>query len=183
MKKTVSHRTLILLAIATILTIGCSDSDRVAEIATEAARQQARQNEEMARLNREVAEGTRRLVEADAEARSDLMKMQHEVLAERAKVSEQRDRLETERQAIARERLTKSKLGPILKSCSAAALCVVTIGFCWYLLFGLRHHDNSDQVLNELLVEDLVSESPMLLPLASSSIERVALPADERDPR
>jgi hypothetical protein len=181
MRQTISRRTLILLAIATILTIGCSDSDRVARVATEAARQQAKQNEEMARLNREIAEGTKRLVEADAEARSELTEMQHDVQTERAKVSEQRDRLETERQAIANQRLTESKLGPILKSCSAAALCVVTIGFCWYLLFGLRQHDNSDQILKELLVEELASESPALLP--SPRTERIALPTDERDPQ
>jgi len=183
MHKTISRRILILPVLASNLMIGCSDSDRVARVATEAARQQAKQNEEMARLNREVAEGTKRLVEADAEARKDLMEMQQDELTERAKVSKQRDRLEAERQAIAGQRRTESMLGPILKSCSLAVLCVVTIGFCWYVLFGLRQHDDSDQILNELLVGELTSESSSQLPLISAGVERVALATDERDPQ
>ena len=183
MPKTSSHRIAILLVIALIAATGCSDSERVAEVATEAAQQQAKQNAEMAQLNREVAAGTKRLVAADAEARKDLTKMHHDVQAEQAKVSQQRDRLETERQEIAAQRRIESMWGPILKSCSVAALCVVTIGFCWYLLFGLRQHDNTDDVLNELLVAELVAESPAILPMASSAIERAASPVDERDPQ
>ena len=53
-----------------IAVAGCSDSERIAEVATEAAEQQAKQNVEMAQLNREVAAGTKRLVVADAEARN-----------------------------------------------------------------------------------------------------------------
>jgi len=182
MHETVSRRIPILLAIATIPVSGCSDSDRVAKVATEAADRQAQQNTEMAKLNREVAEGTRRMVEADAEARKDLTEMQHDVQTERTKVSEQRDRLETERQVIAGQRRTESMLGPIIKTCSIAAMCVVTIGFCWYLLFGLRH-DNADETLGELLVEELVSDSPTILPPVPSAIEDTALSTDEPDPQ
>ena len=183
MPKTISRRIPILLAVAMIAVTGCSDGERVAKVATEAAEQQAKQNLEMAQLNREVAEGTKRLVAADAEARKDLAKMQHDVQAEQAKVSEQRDRLETERQEIASQRRTESMWGPILKGCSVAAACAVTIGFCWYLLFGLRHHDNADDTLSELLVEELVAKSPAILPMASPTIERAAMPVDERDPQ
>ena len=66
MHKTISKILLTLLPIATILMIGCSDGERVAKVATEAADRQAQQNQEMAQLNREVAEGTKRMVEADA---------------------------------------------------------------------------------------------------------------------
>ncbi len=183
MPKTISRRIPILLAVAMIAVTGCSDGERVAKVATEAAQQQAKQNTEMAQLNREVAEGTKRLVAADAEARKEITAMHHDVQAEQAKVNEQRDHLETERQEIAGQRRTESMLGAILKGCSVAAACAVTIGFCWYLLFGLRHHDNGNDVLNELLVEELVAKSTAILPMASPAIDHAALPADERDPR
>jgi hypothetical protein len=180
MHKTISHRIPILLVIATITVTGCSDSDRVARVATEAADRQAQQNTEMAQLNREVAEGTKRLVEADAEARQGITTMQHDVQTERTKVSEQRDRLETERQEIASQRRTESMLAPIFKICSIAAVGVAVIGFCWSLLCRLSH-DYADETLGELLMEELVSESPAILPKASPVIERAALPADTRD--
>ena len=160
---------------------GCDEDERVVEVATEAAQQQAKQNAEMAQLNREVAAGTKRLVVADAEARKEIIAMHHDVQAEQAKVSEQRDRLETERQEIAGQRRTESMLGPILKGCSVAALCLVTIGFCWCVLFGLRQHDDANDVLNELLVEELVTKNSAILPLVSPAIESAALPTDERD--
>ncbi|MCG8586258.1 MAG: hypothetical protein MI757_16245 [Pirellulales bacterium] len=180
MHKTLLHKAQILFAIATIPVIGCSDGERVAEVATEAAQQQARQNEEMAQLNREVAEVTKRLVEANALAREEIAAMQRDVQTEHARVSQQRDQLETERKEIAAQRRTESMLGPILKGCSVAALAVSTIGFCWYLLFGLRHHGQTEEVLNELLVEEIVSDRPAILPMASTAIDRVALPTDDR---
>jgi hypothetical protein len=183
MPKTSSHKIPILLAVALVAVTGCSDGERVAKVATEAADRQAEQNVEMAQLNREVAAGTKSLVSADAEARKELTKMQHDLQAEQAKVSTQRDQLETERQEIASQRRAESMWGSVLKGCSVVALCAVTIGFCWYLLFGLRHLDATDRMLNELLIEELVSESSTILPMASPASERAALPADERDPQ
>ena len=176
----------ILLAATVILVTGCENSnenERVAKVATEAAERQARQNEEMARLNREVAEGTRRLVEADAEARKELTTMQHDLQSQQAEVGEQRDQLETERKEIAGQRRTESMLGPILKGCAAAAVIAVTIGYCWSLLFSLRRYDDADQVLGELLVDELLSEKPVLLPPpGAKAIEHTALPKDSHGP-
>ena len=182
MHETISRTIPILLAIAAITMTGCDENERVAKVATEAAERQAEQNVEMAQLNREVAEGTKRLVAADAEARKDLAKMQHDVQAEQAKVSAQRDLLEAERQEIASQRRTESMLGPIFEICSIAAVGVAVIGFCWCLLFGLSQ-DDADETLGELLVEELVSDSPTILPPVPSAIEDTALSTDEPDPQ
>ena len=186
MHETMIRRIPILLAVTVILVTGCENSnenERVARVATQAAERQAKQNEEMARLNREVAEGTRRLVEADAEARKELTTMQHDLQSQQAEVGEQRDQLETERKEIAGQRRTESMLGLILKGCAAAAVCVVTIGYCWCLLFGLRHQDESDETLGELLVDELLSEKPALLPPpGATAIEHTALPDESQSP-
>ena len=187
MHETMIRRIPMLLAMAAILVTGCeengNENSRVAKVAVEAAERQAKQNEEMARLNREVAEGTRRLVEADAEARKELTTMQHDLQSQQAEVGEQRDQLEAERKEIAGQRRTESMLGPILKGCAAAAVCVVTIGYCWSLLFSLKRHDDADQVLGELLVDELLSEKPVLLPPpGATAIEHTALPKDSQGP-
>ena len=54
------RKTMLILLIAGLATmIGCDGDRRLAEVATEAARCQAGQNEEMIRLNREVAANNR----------------------------------------------------------------------------------------------------------------------------
>ena len=187
MHETMIRRIPILLVVATILATGCdedgNENRRVAKVATEAAERQAKQNEEMARLNREVAEGTRRMVEADAEARKEITAMQHDLQSRQAEVGEQRDQLESERKEIAGQRRTESMLGPMLKGCAAAAVIAVTIGYCWSLLFGLKRHDDADQVLGELLVDELLSEKPVLLPPpGATAIEHTALPEESQGP-
>ena len=187
MHETMIRRIPMLLAMAAILVTGCeengNENSRVAKVAVEAAERQAKQNEEMARLNRETAEGAKRLVEADAQARKELTTMQHDLQSQQAEVGEQRDQLEAERKEIAGQRRTESMLGPILKGCAAAAVCVVTIGYCWSLLFSLKRHDDADQVLGELLVDELLSEKPVLLPPpGATAIEHTALPKDSQGP-
>jgi TolA-binding protein len=130
--------------------LGCDGNERVAQVAIDAAEQQAKQNERMAQNNHK------------------LLDMQHDLQAEQAQVGNHRDQLEDERRDIASQRLTESRLGPILKSCAAAALSIVTIGFCWYLLYGLKSED-ADQLLGELLIEDFVTDNPTLLPHLTTS--------------
>jgi hypothetical protein len=187
MHETMIRRILMLLAVATILVTGCeedgNENSRVAKVAVEAAERQAKQNEEMARVNRETAEGAKRLVEADAQARKEMTEMQHDLQAEQAEIGEQRDQLETERKEIAGQRRTESMLGPILKGCAAAAVCVVVVGYCWSLLFSLRRQDDADQMLGELLVDELLSEKSVLLPPpGATAIEHTALPNENQSP-
>ena len=187
MHETKIRRIPIHLAVATILVTGCeengNENSRVAKVAVEAAERQAEQNREMARLNRETAEGAKRLVEADAQARKELTEMQHDLQAEQAEIGEQRDQLESERKEIAGQRRTESMLGPILKGCAAAAVIAVTIGRCWSLLFSLRRQDDADQILGELLVDELLSEKPVLLPPpGATAINHTALPNESQSP-
>jgi len=158
--------TLILLAgsVSLIPTTGCNEDARVARIAIESAQRQAEQSREMARAGGQVSEGAKRLVAADAEARKELTAAHRELQAESAKVGRQRDRLEAERREIASQRRTESILGPVIKSGGVLVVCGLVITFCLLLLFGLRRQDGSADVLSELLVEELASDRPVMLP-------------------
>lgn len=154
---------LILVASVMILITGCGDSERVAQVATQAADRQAAQNQEMARLQREVAEGSKRLVEADAKARQEIVAAQKDLQAQQAEVGHQRDRLEGERKAIASQRQTDSLLAPVLQGLGILLFGGLVIGLCGYLLHGLRNDSDASQELNELLVTEIASNTPTLL--------------------
>jgi hypothetical protein len=146
---------------------GCREKDgyrEVTEVAHQAADRQAAQNVEMARVQREVAEGTRRMVEADAEARKEIVVVHQEIQAERATLSDSFDKLETERKQIAQERRTESVLVPAVKVIGGAAVAIVVVLFCWALLVGLRRSDATDADVSELLIHEMVSDHPQLLP-------------------
>ena len=53
-----------------LMTVGCADSgdERLAEMARQTSREQARQNEWMAEENRQIAAASRHLVEQDAQS-------------------------------------------------------------------------------------------------------------------
>jgi hypothetical protein len=144
---------------------GCSVGDsyrEVAEVAQQAADRQAAQNAEMVQLNREVAEGTERLVAADAAARTQIVQVHHELQAERATLHDGFDTLEAERQQIAYQRNRESLLAQAFSGLALALVAALVLGFCWTLLFGLRHDEATDGALNELLVRNLAGDRPLL---------------------
>jgi hypothetical protein len=156
-----------IVALMTLLLIGCDDSQRVAEVAERAADRQADQNKEMVQLNREVAEGTKRLVEADAKARDDALAMQTHLHLQQAEVGQQRDQLESERREIADKRLRESILAPILANLGPLRVGALVLVFCALLVYGLDSDKGEGDVVAEILIEELVAERPILLPPAT----------------
>lgn len=127
--------------------VGCqSDDRRLAEMATKHSTEQARQNEEMARLNHEVAEGTKRV----AETNEKLLGFQQDLQVERRQVADSYRR--------------ESLVAAVIWSLGGGLLCLLPLILCWYLLHGITGRDN-DTAIAEMLVEDLVSDRPMLAPL------------------
>jgi len=150
--------------------IGCNNNERVARVAMQAADRQAEQNQEMARLDREVTEGTKRLVEADAEARKDVLAMQKDLQDQASEVGQQRDLLESERRQIAQHQLRESMLGPIIANLAPLLVCASVLVFCGLLVYGLRSDKgDDDNVVAEVLIEELASAEPQLLPPLSTN--------------
>ena len=159
-----------IVPLTVFLMTGCDGNERVAEVAREAADRQAEQNRQIAHQNHQVAETTKELVEADANSRRDLIAVQHDLQGQQAEVAKQRDGLEAERRQIAQTRLSESLLAPLMECTAVALVCVMAIALCGFLLYGLRHDHGSDQEITELLVEDMVSEHPLVLPSVSVSV-------------
>ena len=148
--------TIVLLAVCSVLA-GCGEDKRLAEMANENAQRQAAQNQEMARLNREIAEGSKRLVAANAEANDKLLTTQQ-------KLDEQRSQIDGERQVLADERHWESILGPLITTTGTLLVCALPLVLCWFLLHGLRK-GGEEADISQLLVEEIVSDQPTLLPL------------------
>ena len=157
-----------------LLIVGCDTDERLVKLASKAADRQAEQNKEMARVNQSVAEGTKSLITEHSQSRKELTGLQKDIQSQQTDVNHQRDQLEVERRQIAGQRLTESRLGPVLRSLVIVALGVTTIGFCGYLL--VRLYQPNDDPLGELLLEDLVSEEPKLLPIQSEVVLPSQLP-------
>ncbi|MCY2994201.1 MAG: hypothetical protein NTY19_40945 [Planctomycetota bacterium] len=148
-----------------VLLIGCEETDpRVAQVAMESTRRQAEQNKQMAELQQHVAEGTKQLVEADSQARQKLVELQRELRTDQAEVSRQRDSLETERREIAKDRYWDSILGTSICAGAGILACLLPLLVCCWLLWCTRDKQGTDEALAELLVEELTTDRPILLP-------------------
>jgi hypothetical protein len=153
---------------------GCDDDNenaQVARVARESAAQQAAQNQEMAKLHREVATGTRQLVEADAQARQELILAQQQLAQQQADLAQQQaelaqrhDALDAERRELAEERYRESLLAPVISGIGLLVLCCLPLVLAWYLLQGWRQESTDETAIGNLLVEELVSQRPLLLP-------------------
>ena len=159
---------LILAPIAVMLTltaIGCNEDEnkRLAELAERHLERQSEQNRQVTELQHEVAEASRRLVEADAEARQEMVTLQREVQAERSEVSRQRDLLEGERRELAIQRRLDPIIAAAITNVGLLLVCLLPLVLCWYLLHS-RVEPADDQAVAEVLLEDLVTNRPLLLP-------------------
>jgi hypothetical protein len=156
-----NRKTWILSIVLFAATHGCDD--KATQIAREAADRQAQQNTEMAELNKEVASGSHQLVEADAKARQEIVGVHHDLHTERARLDTSRSELESERREIAGQRRTESMLVSVCELLGGVSLVVVLLGFCWYALVRAHGGDDTDAQLNELLIREVLQDSPLLL--------------------
>ena len=179
-------RTTLLLLVASLATmIGCKDDERLAEMAQDATRRQAEQNEEMIRLNREVAHSHQRLIEADAESRQEVLQVQHQLIErdeqgrqqlnalqrdtqsgiqrERSSLDRQQEELDKERKEIARQRNRDPIVAAAITSLGVILACLAPIALAICLLRTTHCHESTDTELTELLLQEMASDKPVLL--------------------
>ncbi len=118
----------------------------------------------MGELQQHVAEGTKQLVDADAQARQQLAELQRELRSDQAEIGRQRDALESERRTIATERRWDSILGTSIYAGAGILACLLPLLLCGWLLHATRDKQGTDEALAELLVEEFVTDRPLLLP-------------------
>jgi hypothetical protein len=180
-----THKMILMPIVAALIltAIGCDEEEnkRLAEMAERHIERQAEQNRQVTELQREVAEGSRRLVEADAQARQEMVTLQREVQAERSEVGRQRDLLEGERRDLAAKRRLDPIVAAAITNIGLLLACLLPLVLCWYLL-QRRVEPADDQAVAEVLLEDLVSDRPLLLPL-TDGVRAIGLRAEREDSR
>ena len=134
------------LVLITLSLVGCDEDEELAELAKEANRQQAKQNEEIAKVNREVAAASKHVVQASAEATDKVLTMEKQL-------QDHRHEVETERQELAQERKSDSLLGTFLVTVAGLVAVCLPLVLAWYLLHALQ--SQGEPAVSELLIEEL----------------------------
>ena len=156
-----------ILIAMTVSIAGCESSDhRLARMAEETTREQAQQNERLAEQHHEIAQASRQLIEAGAESRAEFHELTQDLHAERAEVGRQRDRLEDERKQLATTRQRDPVIANAVLQIGLGLLCLLPLLVCVYVLRAVTSGsgDENPHALTELLVLDITSEQPLLLP-------------------
>jgi len=154
-----------------LMVTGCADSrdDRLVEMAQQSLRQQARQNERLAGQSKLIAEAARRLVIGDAEARKDLLAAQRQLTsdlhAERANLDRQREEMEQERRTIAAQRHRDPIIAQAINAFGLLLACLAPLALAAHTIHAVSHDDDDNAALSELLLTEMVTEKPMLLPI------------------
>jgi hypothetical protein len=149
-----------------LLLTGCGSStdERLLQQAREHAAQQAETHRQVARQQQEVAEGSRRLVEADAKARQEMASMQNGLREDQAEVGRQRDQLETERREIASQRHRDPIIASAIVNVGLVVAALLPLLVCVYVLWCVTRTRDADEAVTELLIEEIVTDKPRLLP-------------------
>ncbi|QDU30686.1 hypothetical protein ETAA8_58330 [Anatilimnocola aggregata] len=146
---------------------GCSTDERLADLAQQVTHEQAAQNERMAEASQTVALGSQQLVVADAQARRELIDLQHELRRDQAGIAEQRDVLEVERREVAQARHKESLLTSGLTAVGTLLATLAPLVLAAISLIGLWRETTKEeegQVLIEELAHHLLAEPLPLLP-------------------
>ena len=150
-----------------LMIAGCESSDdRLADYAQKSVAQQAKQNAATAEVAREAAESQRRVIETVEKSRQDLIAVQKELDLQRTTVAQ-------ERKELTEQRREESLLAPVLTTIGYLLVTSLPLGLCWYLLHTLKGSPVDESAVTQLLVQDLLSEQPVLLPRPVNSNPRL----------
>jgi hypothetical protein len=109
------------------------------------------------------------LVDRDAQCRRELNALQHKsqsaILAERQSIDRQREDLEADRRNIADKRHRAPIVAAAISQIGLVLACLLPLGLCGYLLYVLRHTGDDDAAVTELLIEEIVADKPLFLPV------------------
>jgi hypothetical protein len=193
-----------LLIAATLMVLtGCSEDQRLADMAKDSTRRQAEQNQEMIRLNQEVAKSHQRVLEADSQSRQEVLKLQRELVErdqharqdlhalereiqaaasqERTSLDRQHEALEQERRGIAGERKRDPILAAAITGLGIVLACLAPIVLAICLLWVAHRQEPSEAELAELLVQEIASDHTLLF--GPGEAHPTVLPPSDEPPR
>jgi cell division protein FtsN len=183
---------LAMFAMVLLVTAGCDNErppdERFQQLAQQALHEQSEQNKRLVDQNKQVAEASRQLVAEDAQARRELLEAQRqltsELHAERASLDRQHEALEEERRSLAAQQQREPVIAHTIGAVGLTLACLLPLLLAAYVIHTLNHQDEDPAALNELLVLDLTSERPRLLPHSVRSVAALEhrRPDDDESP-
>jgi hypothetical protein len=175
------------LLMLVLIAVGCSsDDERLVDLSRQSLDRQTEQNRLVEANNRQVIDATQRLVEADAQARRENIQLHREIQTERSGINQQRDALEQERRQIADTRNRDPIVAESIQSAVGLIVAALPLVVCLFVLRGL-FHKSDDEAMADVLVEELVTQQPLLADpesrLLPSQAPSESLPSPVAPPR
>ena len=173
-------------ALLLTLAYGCSGNrasqspDRENAVLRDSLDRQADLNKAILQQNREVVEASRKLVEFDAQSRKEFVVLQQEIQKERIALVRQQELIEGERRQLAQERNRDPIVAAAITNAAFLAAICLTLVFCWFVLRRLGA-DSDTETLRDLLVAEVITGKPFLLPLVGP--QPPPLPAPDNQPK
>lgn len=167
------HRPTLRHVIPTTLLIaliaGCSSDDQTLR---QSLQRQAEQNVQMARNTQQIVETSRELIELQ-------QNLQEGAQTERQSLDRQHEEMETERQAIARQRLRDPLIAAAIVNASILLACIAPLLLAFWVLRNSWGQESAS--VDELLIHEFTTDTPVLLPrptLALPTAEVAQEPAE-----
>jgi hypothetical protein len=115
-----------------------------------------------------------------------MVSLQREIQTERNEIGYQRDQLEAERREIADSRNRDPIIAAAISRVTMVVISLLPLLICW-LLLRQKIEPANDQQMTELLLDDLVSAEPWLMPPANTNPDKPRLtdfpqPPDPENP-
>ena len=159
-----------------LIAIGCSSADeRLVELSRQSADRQAEQNRLVETNNRQILEATSKLVQADAQGRKENSELHRQIELQRSSLNQQRDALEEERRQIAEQRNRDPIVAESIRAGAGLFAAILPLLVCLVLLRGLFYRSDDD-ALTDLLIEELVTQQPLLDDFGSPSSDESRTP-------
>jgi hypothetical protein len=174
-----SRRLLLAAIVASVIQLGCDSDQRVVELSRESLNRQAEQNAQMSRQSQAVTETTHELIKAESTVQNDASQRQEELHTERSTLDQQRQALENERRSLAVERQRDPIIAETIKGIALVVAAALPLVVCWYLARSLFLSNSEDFMAAEILIEELVTQGPLLMACASDALPA---PAHEDQP-
>ena len=158
------NRTAILVPII-MMAIGCqNDDDRIADMATQHAKQQAELSRGTVELQTELVDGTQQLVGADAQARRDFLELEGRLDTQRALIDRRSEELAEARLELAKQQSRDPIVADAVITVGAILACMFPMLFAAYMLRTQSYHSD-DQVASDFLLNEIFAIHPSLAAL------------------
>ena len=191
MKQTIHHRSVAMVAavllLATIGGCGSSPDERLADFAERTMSEQVRQNDRMADQSQAVvaeshqlAKTAKEMVERDAEARRELIAAQQELTTQlngqQSAIYTGHEQLEQDRREIAEQRHRDPIIAAVIQDFGLFIACLLPLVVAVFVILQMQSQEPDHAAVAELLVLELTTDEPRLLP--GSMSQRHALTHD-----